>query len=146
MRLVTSMMTTTEMTDDEINKAVEIFLSEFQTDYKSYKYNYDDNKYCEVDIDLLDVTFTKDTMDKDLHKLIVIYEKIMKLLPQEIDFIASNDDTSTEVLKYEKDNTDIKNFGLFVTNRKIPEIEPYYTSEICNAYVNLDHVSFGVYD
>lgn len=146
MRLVTSMMTIKEMSDDEIKNIIEFFLHKFPNEYKSYKYNYDDSKYCEVDIDLFDVNFSKEMMDENLHKLISVCEEIMESISKEIDFIASNDDTSTEVLKYENNSNDIKNFGLFVTNRKIPDINPYYTSQICNAYVNLTYVSFGVYD
>ncbi|MNW17279.1 hypothetical protein D3C71_2164090 [compost metagenome] len=69
----------------------------------------------------------------------------MKTLTLQIDFIAGNDDTDSAIIIYEQDNEDIKNFGLFVTNRTIPNIQPYYSSQICNAYVNLTHVSFGVY-
>ena len=66
-------------------------------------------------------------------------------LSLEIDFIAANDDTDTEIIRYEKNQNDIKSFGLFVTKRNIPDIIPYYSSKTCNAYVNLTHVSFGIY-
>lgn len=49
-----------------------------------------------------------------------------------------------EILKYENDCNDIKSFGLFITSRKIPNIKPYYSSDICNVYLNFEYVSFGV--
>ncbi|KAA1176924.1 hypothetical protein [Paenibacillus sp. B2(2019)] len=145
MRLVTSMMTTEEMIEGDISKATEIILSNFKNEFEIYKYSYNDRKYHEVDIDLFNVVFSKEKIYDDIDKLISTYEEIMKTLTLQIDFIAGNDDTDSAIIIYEQDNEDIKNFGLFVTNRTIPNIQPYYSSQICNAYVNLTHVSFGVY-
>lgn len=139
------MMTTKEMSDSDISKATEIILGKFNNKFEIYKYHYDDRKYCEVDIDLFDVIFSKENIYDDIDKLISAYEEIMKTLSLQIDFIAGNDDTDSAILRYEQDKEDIKDFGLFVTNRIIPNIQPYYSSHICNAYVNLTHVSFGVY-
>jgi hypothetical protein len=94
---------------------------------------------------LQDVKFTKETLYDGINQLILAYEEILNTLPLQIDFIAANDDTETEVLRYEKNINDIKDFGLFLTTRTIPNLKPYYSSEICSAYVNLTHVSFGVY-
>ncbi len=145
MRLVTSMMTTEEMIEGDISKATEIILSNFKNEFEIYKYSYNDRKYHEVDIDLFNVVFSKEKIYDDIDKLISTYEEIMKTLSLQIDFIAGNDDTDSAIIIYEQDNEDMKNFGLFVTNRTIPNIQPYYSSQICNAYVNLTHVSFGVY-
>jgi hypothetical protein len=145
MRLITSMMTTEEMSESEISKATEILLGKFNKKFEIYKYHYDDRKYCEVDIDLFDVVFSKDKIYHEIDKLISAYEEIISILSFPIDFIAGNDDTDSAILRYEQDNEDIKDFGLFVTKRTIPSIQPYYSSQICNAYVNLTHVSFGVY-
>jgi hypothetical protein len=145
MRLVTSMMTTEEMLEGDISKATEIILSNFKSEFEIYKDSYNDRKYHEVDIDLFNVFFSKERIHDDIDKLISAYEEIMKTLSLQIDFIAGNDDTDSAIIIYEQDNEDIKNFGLFVTNRTIPNIQPYYSSQICNAYVNLTHVSFGVY-
>ncbi|HBV68411.1 MAG TPA: hypothetical protein DEF04_09645 [Clostridiales bacterium] len=145
MTFVTSMMTTKELSDDDIEKTVKIITSKFNNTVKISKYNYDDRQYYEVDIDLLDVDFSKESIYHDINKLISAYEEIMDAVSLEIDFIAANDDTDTEILRYENNANDIKDFGLFVTNRNIPNIRPYYSSKICNAYVNLTHVSFGAY-
>lgn len=72
-------------------------------------------------------------------------EEILKRLSYPIDFIAGNDDTHSAVTKYEKNNEDVESFGLFVTRQTIPNLKAYYSSPICNAYVNLTHVSFGLY-
>lgn len=145
MRLVTTMMTTKEMADNYVQIALEILTNKFNCKAELSKHNYGDRKYFEADIDLLDVEFTKEALYDGINKLISAYEEIMNMVPMHIDFIAANDDTETEILRYEKDINDVKDFGLFVTNRTIPNLEPYYSSKICNAYVNLTHVSFGVY-
>lgn len=145
MRLVTTMMTTEELSDSDISKATNILLSRFNNKFEIYKYNYDDRKYREVDIDLFDVVFSKEKIYDEIDNLISAYEEILNTIPIQIDFIAGNDDTDSAVIKYEQDNQDIKDFGLFVTKRTIPNIQPYYSSQICNAYVNLTHVSFGIY-
>lgn len=145
MRVVTTMMTTTEMTDVSVKRAMDIISSKFNHKVLASKHNYGDRKYFETDVDLLDVEITKETLYDYINKLISAYEEILEEIPMQIDFIGANDDTETEILKYEKDNDDVKDFGLFVTRRTIPHLEPYYSSEICNGYVNLTHVSFGVY-
>lgn len=145
MRLVTTMMTKEKLSDDKISDAINILQKEFKNRYEIYKYKYDDSKYYETDIDLFDVIFTKHDIYTNISKLISCYENIMHKISVDIDFIAANDDTHNEVLRYEKNSNDIKDFGLFVTKREIPNAVPYYSSKNCNAYVNLTHVSFGVY-
>ncbi|MQR84857.1 hypothetical protein GFV16_02720, partial [Bacillus megaterium] len=77
-------------------------------------------------------------------KLIKIHQKIIQLVNQNVEIIVANDDTDTEIQIFEKNCNDISGFGLFITSRKILELEPYYTSDICNAYLNFENVSFGV--
>ena len=145
MILVTSMMTTRELTNNELQQASNIIMNKMERATKLSQYNYSDRKYFEADIDLQDIKFTKETLHDGITRLILAYEEILNTLPIQIDFIAANDDTETEILRYEKDINDIMDFGLFVTKRTIPNLKPYYSSEICNAYVNLTYVSFGVY-
>lgn len=145
MKLVTSMMTIIELSDSDVQKALEIISRKLNLKAVSSKYHYDDRRYFETDIDLLDVEFTKDTLYAGINILISAYEEVMNLIPISIDFIAGNDDTDSAILRYENDVDDIADFGLFVTKRTIPGLKPYYSSEICNAYLNLTHVSFGVY-
>ena len=145
MILVTTMMTTREMTDNEVQKASKIITSKMGKAAKTSKHNFGDRRYFEADIDLQDVKFTKETLNDGIHDLIAAYEEIINTLPIQIDFIAANDDTDSFILRYEKDTNDVKDFGLFVTKRTIPNLEPYYSSETCNAYVNFTYVSFGVY-
>lgn len=146
MKLVTTMMTTKEIPDNDVQKAKNILSKKLGYMATSSKHNYGDRKYFEADIDLINVEFTKNTLYDGINKLIAAYEEILSKIPIQIDFIAANDDTEIEIAKYEKDTDDVKNFGLFVTKRTIPNLKPYYSSEKCNAYVNLTYVSFGVYD
>ncbi|MBP1999094.1 hypothetical protein J2Z69_000113 [Paenibacillus shirakamiensis] len=145
MRLVTTMMTETEMSDSDISKATDILRSQFNKKYEIQSFYYDDSKYREFDNDLFDVDFSSERIYDDIDKLIFAYEEILKTVSHEIDFIAGNDDTHFAVVSYEQNNENIENFGSFVTRRIIPKLQPYYSSQICNAYVNLTHVSFGVY-
>lgn len=146
MRLVTSMMTSKEMMESDIKKAVAIFEQMYNCKISYSKFKYDDRKFYETDIDLVDIVFSKSTLSAEIKKLISLYEQIMEELSMDIDFITANDDTETEIMKYENDINDVKNFGLFVTKRTISNLEPYYSSLECNAYVNLTYVSFGVYE
>jgi len=145
MRLVTSMMTTKEMLDNDVENVVKIFRSKFNNRIEAQKFKYDDRRYYEVDIDIFEISFSKEKIYDNINNLISIYEEILVTISSEIDFIVANDDTDSEILRYEKDKNDIKDFGLFVTKRKISCAKPYYSSEICSAYVNLTYVSFGVY-
>jgi len=139
------MMTTRELSDNEVLQASRIIATRMGYAAKTFKYHYDDMKYFETDIDLIDVEFTEETFRDDIHQLIAAYKEILNALPLQIEFIAANDDTDTEVNRYEKDINDVEKFGLFVTERTIANLKPYYSSETCNAYMNLTDVSFGVY-
>ncbi|MPM58557.1 hypothetical protein SDC9_105388 [bioreactor metagenome] len=145
MRLVTTMMTTKEMPDHDVQKAVQIISRKYNYKVTSSKHNFGDRRYFETDLDILGVEFTKETLYDGINRLISAYEEIMNTIPMQIDFISANDDTETEIARYEKDINDVKDFGLFVTKRTIPNLKPYYSSKNCNAYVNLAYVSFGVY-
>lgn len=145
MILVTTMMTTREIEDNFVQKAVQIITNKMGYSAKSSKHNYGDRRYFETDIDLQDIEFTKETLHDGIHQLISAYEEILSIVPFQIDFITANDDTDSFILRYEKDINDVKDFGLFVTKRTIPGLKPYYSSKNCNAYLNLTHVSFGVY-
>ena len=138
-------MTKEEIPDSVIELATKILEESFNKKHKIYRFKFDENQYFETDIDLFDVCFTKKNLHENIKKLILCYEHIMRSVSIEIDFISANDDTNDEVSTYEQNQSDIGNFGLFVTSRVIPEIAPYYSSTTCNAYVNLLYVSFGVY-
>lgn len=146
MRLVTTMMTTKEMSDYDVQRAEQIISKKFGCKAVSSKHNFGDRKFFETDIDLLGIEFTKETLYDGINRLIESYEEIINTISMSIDFIAANDDTETEIARYEEDINNIKDFGLFVTKRTINNLNPYYSSNNCNAYVNLTYVSFGVYD
>ena len=143
MRLVTSIMTIEKLEKEERAKILEIFRKEYSNKAETFMYDYEENKFHEYDVDLLDIEFSKDTIYEDINKLIMVYEKIIDIVPFSVDFIAGNDDTGSAVDIYEKDWCDIESFGLFVTTRDIKGISPYYSSKICNAYLNFEYVSFG---
>lgn len=143
MRLVTTILSMCELKDSEISKAKYIMQEMFSNVIEVQKYKYDDRLYFEVYIDLLDVEFHKERINEELNKLIKVSEEIIKVVATELDIICANNDTETEIMKYEKDKNDIQDFGQFVTRRNIINLTPYYSSDTCNAYVNLEHVGFG---
>lgn len=137
-------MSTVEIGKDEINEISNIFSQRYTHHLEIQKYKYAERKYFEIDFDLIDFNFTRDSIYKEINELILVYEEIFKAVTPKIEIIAANDDTETEILKYEEDRNNIESFGLFVTNRAIPNIKPYYSSNICNVYLNFEFVSFGV--
>lgn len=143
MRLVTSIMTSHKLIEEDRAKIMELFSSEYPHKMETFLYDYEENKYHEFDIDLFDIEFTKETIYQDINKLISLYEKVITTFPFALDFIAGNDDTGSAVDTYENNWDDVESFGLFVTRRKISNLKPYYCSDTCNAYVNFEYVSFG---
>ncbi|EFS6815580.1 hypothetical protein HW135_002113 [Listeria monocytogenes] len=110
---------------------------------ESEMFEYVEADFFELDIDLLEVEFSKETIYDDINKVISIYKEILTNIQSDIDFIVANDDTVTEVNKYVEDWNNIKDFGLFVTQRLMPDIKSYYSSRECNAYLNFEYASFG---
>lgn len=143
MRLVTSMMTMQKLNKSDISKIIEIMTEIFPYKFETFEYKYDDNKYYETDLDLLNIEFKKETIYENIDMLIKVCERILEEIKIPIDFIIGNDDTGTAVEIYEKDWNDISSFGLFVTTREIPDLETYYSSDKCDAYLNFEYVSFG---
>lgn len=146
MRLVISMLTLQKISDKNKNDILNILIDNYNYKMEIYTFNYDDRVFHEVDIDIFNIHFKKKKLYTELNKLINICENILINISNEIDFIISNDDTDAMILCYEKDINDIGDFGLFITKRIVPNLKPYYSSDICNAYVNLKHTSFGIYD
>ena len=62
MRLVTTMMTTKEMPDHDVQKAVQIISRKFNYKVTSSKHNFGDRRYFETDLDILGVEFMKETL------------------------------------------------------------------------------------
>ncbi|MCI9287858.1 MAG: hypothetical protein HFJ57_07940 [Clostridia bacterium] len=143
MRLVTSIMSLHKLLEEDKNKIIKLFSNEYPYRMETYTFHYDESKYYEFDIDLFDVEFKKETIYQDINRLISLYEKIIVSFPFALDFIVGNDDTTSAVMDYENNWEDVGNAGLFVTNRKIQNLKPYYSSNVCNAYVNFRYVSFG---
>lgn len=141
MKLVISMMTRSEISQENKEKISNFFIKEMNSKSETYEFIEDD--FFEFDVDLVKVNFSKATIHEDIMKVIKICESILIDVQEDIDFIIANDDTDTEVKTYVDDWNNIKNFGLFITKRKIVGIEPYYGSDICNAYLNFEYVSFG---
>lgn len=144
MKLVNSYMSKEEIKQTDLAKIIEILSQQYGNKYEIQKLKYEDRKYYEVDVDLLDVNFSEERIYKDMDKLIQIHEKVLSVLEMDVDIIVANDDTDTEILIYENDSNNIGGFGLFITKRDIPNIEPYYSSDVCKAFLNFENVSFGV--
>ncbi|UYP10390.1 hypothetical protein [Priestia megaterium] len=144
MRLVNTLLSEHELKKEDIEVICNIFKKQYDENIEVNSYKYDDRKYYETDFDIIDIEFLKENIYREIDKLIKIYEKIIQLVNQNVEIIVANDDTDTEIQIFEKNCNDISGFGLFITSRKIRELEPYYTSDICNAYLNFENVSFGV--
>ena len=144
MKLVNSYMSKEEINQTNLTKITKILSQQYGNKCELQKFKYEDRKYNEVDVDLFDVNFSKDSIYKNIDKLIQTYEKVLSVLEIDVDIIVANDDTDTEILIYENDNNNIGGFGLFITKRDIPNIEPYYYSDVCSAFLNFENVSFGV--
>ena len=144
MRLVNTLLSEHELKKEDIEVICNIFKKQYDENIEVNSYKYDDRKYYETDFDIIDVEFLKENIYIEIDKLIKIHEKIIQLVNQNVEIIVANDDTDTEIQIFEKNCNDISGFGLFITSRKIRELEPYYTSDICNAYLNFENVSFGV--
>ncbi|MFB2347650.1 hypothetical protein [Priestia megaterium] len=144
MRLVNTLLSEHELKKEDIEVICNIFKKQYDENIEVNSYKYDDRKYYETDFDIIDVEFLKENIYIEIDKLIKIHEKIIQLVNQNVEIIVANDDTDTEIQIFEKNCNDISGFGLFITSRKILELEPYYTSDICNAYLNFENVSFGV--
>ncbi len=141
-RLVITMMTSHELSNEKVDKILHIIKNQFN--YTNEIFRFTNKGFHEVDIDLFDVIFSSTDIYKDLDKLIYICEEILVTIDNSIDFIIGSLDTSSRVLEYEK-NHDISS-GLLITSQLIQGTNPYYSSKTCNAYVkNLDDDCFGVY-
>lgn len=141
MRLVITLMTARKISNENREKIEKIFSDEFSSRHKIFEYQ--EESFFELDIDLLEVNFSKETIYDSINILINICEKILTDIQDGIDFIIANDDTSTEVDKYVKDWNDVKDFGLYITPRLIPNLRPFRDSQISKAYLNFEYTSFG---
>ncbi|MGG3926170.1 hypothetical protein ABET51_09210 [Metabacillus fastidiosus] len=144
MRLVNTYLSEHELKKEDIEVICNIFKKQYDENIEVNSYKYDDRKYYETDFDIIDIEFLKENIYLEIDKLIKIHEKVIQSVNQNVEIIVANDDTDMEIQVFEKNCNDISGFGLFITSRKIQELEPYYTSDICNAYLNFEHVSFGV--
>ncbi|MFE4113491.1 hypothetical protein [Priestia sp. YIM B13448] len=144
MRLVNTLLSEHELKKEDIEVICNIFKKQYDKNIEVNSYKYDDRKYYETDFDIIDIEFLKGNIYIEIDKLIKIHEKVIQLVNQNVEIIVANDETDTEIQVFEKNCNDISGFGLFITSRKIRELEPYYTSDICNAYLNFENVSFGV--
>lgn len=144
MRLVNTFMSKKKLTDIEIELIRESLIKEYCKKLTTHIF---DNRgdFFEVDFDLYNIVFKKRRIYKDINRLIKTHERILEKLHTDVDIIVANDDTETEVVRYENDMNDISKFGLFITKRDVPDIEPYYSSTLCNAYLNFECVSFDVF-
>ncbi len=144
MRLVNSYLSRVELTENDIFRVTSELIDSYSRNIEVNKFKYPNRIYYEVDFDILEIDFTKESIIDDIKKLVLTHEKILHFLKKDVDIIVANDDTETEILRYEIDNNDIADCGLFITKRQILNLEPFYSSKYCNAYLNFEYVSFGV--
>lgn len=145
MNLVITIMTKEILEQNQIDNVTKILCDFFNAHAKIFIFNNHDSQYYETDIDLYDINFSQAECMKEIDSLIAVLENILSTISINADIIVANDDTTVEVIKYEKDYNDIADFGLFVTKRVIPGVVPYRVSMPYYAYVNLRHVAFGNY-
>ncbi|MEW5568676.1 hypothetical protein [Rossellomorea marisflavi] len=144
MRLVNSYLSKQPLTEQEISTITHLFTKHYEEEIEINSYKYDHRIHYETDFDLVGIEFQVHTIHSELDKLITIHEQAMLLLDQPVEVIVANDDTDTEIHLLEKDPNNVSGFGLFITQRSIPTIKPYYASQNCYAYVSFEFVSFGV--
>lgn len=144
MRLVNSVLTLEPLNETEIHLIESALRNEYSLEIQVQSYKYEDRQYFETDFDIIDIVFTKESIYEDINRLIGVYTRIIPNAEKMLDVIIANDDTESEILQYEGNFNNVSGFGLFITGRTIPDIQPYYKSEICNAYLNFDNVSFDV--
>ncbi|MGA3599124.1 hypothetical protein [Lysinibacillus agricola] len=144
MRLVNTYLSEQELKKQEIEVICNLFMKQYTEEIEVNSYKYDDRKSYETDFDLIEIEFQKDNIYKEIDKLIKVHEKAILSIDQNVEIIVANDDTDVEIQLFENDCNNVSGFGLFITKRFIQELEPYYISDICNAYLNFENVSFGV--
>jgi len=144
MRLINSVLTLVPLNETEIYLIESALRKEYSLDVEVQSFKYEDRQYFETDFDLIDIVFTKELIYEDINRLIGVYTRIIPKVEKSFDVIIANDDTESEILQYEGNFNNVSGFGLLITCRIIPDILPYYKSEICNAYLNFDNVSFDV--
>lgn len=142
-RMVNTFMSKEKMSNDDIKYAEKELFNEYQTEVFVYEFKYDDSDFFEVDFDL-DMVFHREKLFDEINRMISVHERIINGINIEVDIIIGNSDTDALVLKYEKDINDVEKNGFFITKRRIEGLSPYYSSDICNVYLNLDYESFGV--
>jgi len=143
-RLVNTYLSEQELKKQEIEVICNLFMKQYTEEIEVNSYKYDDRKYYETDFDLIEIEFQKDNIYKEIDKLIKVHEKAILSIDQNVEIIVANDDTDVEIQLFENDCNNVSGFGLFITKRFIQELEPYYISDISNAYLNFENVSFGV--
>jgi hypothetical protein len=144
MRLVITFLSKKQFTIRDISQSLVIIERYFKVPNEHYLFTYPD--FYELDIDLFGIDFTRETINDDLLQVINVCETILSKVRDNIEFIIADSDTNTFVNDYEKDKDNISRIGLFITTRYISDIEPFYSSNKCNAYVNLASTSFDLYD
>lgn len=144
MRLINSYLSEHELKKQEIDVIHKLFEEQYAEKIEVISYKYDDRKYYETDFDVIGIEFLKENIYEEINTLIKIHEKALQLINEKVEIIVANDDTDSEIRVYEKNCDNVSGFGLFITKRKIEGLEPYYSSDICYAYLNFEHVSFGV--
>lgn len=144
MNLVVSILTPHKIPYDSIQKIRDIFCKKSSHEICIQEYKYDDRKFYEIDVDLLNVSMSKSNVMDEIENIISICEHIIINVEAKAEFIVANDDTDADIIKYENNNSDVKSFGLFIASRRIEGVEAYYSSKHCNAYLNFENVSFGV--
>ncbi|WP_223556307.1 hypothetical protein [Lysinibacillus sphaericus] len=144
MRLVNTYLSEQELKKQEIEVICNLFMKQYTEEIEVNSYKYDDRKYYETDFDFIEIEFQKDNIYKEIDKLIKVHEKAILSIDQNVEIIVANDDTDAEIELFETDCNNVSGFGLFITKRFIQELEPCYISDICNAYLSFENVSFGV--
>jgi hypothetical protein len=143
MRLVITFISAKYFSDDDINAFLIELDKYFNVKKETYRFSYPE--FFELDIDLININFSKETIYFNLLDIIHVCENILSKIRNDIEFIIADIDTGIFVDDYKEDRNNIGDFGIFVTKRSIPNEDKFYSSEICNAYVNLVTNSFGLY-
>ena len=109
------------------------------------KYHYEDRAYREVDFDIQEILFHKETINEEINLLIQAISMIFNHVNVLCEVIGGYNDTENAIMRYEDDREkNYKKFGIFGTQTAITGGTPYYEDEGITIYQSFEYDGMGV--
>lgn len=144
MRLINSFLSKEAFIESETMAIKKAFENNYEEKIELQSFKYDDREFFELDVDILDIEFSKENLEVQLRKLIRIHDELLAKLNKEIFIIIANDDTDSEIILFEEDSNSTKNIGMLISKKQIGTDEPYFKADNCVIYLDFKYVSFDV--